>query len=153
MWSYLHPWVLNFRHTPTPSRRILQTHRRQTQDTFIQTAESSVCVWSAVPLDSSTSDVTRMVKGKSAGMTGLKAFSASAPNVTHTADIAEVQRRNSWGSYAGNTLTVTELPAVHSSHPPDLIGGIWRKLKENAQWMSCTSQPEINMRLKHSLTS
>lgn len=39
-----------------------------------------------LPLDSSTSDVTRMVKGKSVGMTGLKAFSASAPTIKHTWD-------------------------------------------------------------------
>lgn len=38
------------------------------------------CFRSGSPLDSSTSAVTLMVKGKSLGMTGLRAFSASAPS-------------------------------------------------------------------------
>lgn len=36
------------------------------------------------PFDSNTSAVTLMVKGKSLGMTGLRAFSARAPAKTRT---------------------------------------------------------------------
>lgn len=37
--------------------------------------------FNALPFDSRTSDVTLMVKGKSLGITGYKAFSARAPKV------------------------------------------------------------------------
>lgn len=45
------------------------------------------CAGSGSPLDSSTSAVTLMVKGKSLGMTGLRAFSASAPSHRETISI------------------------------------------------------------------
>lgn len=81
------------------------------------------------PLDSSTSDVTRMVKGKSGGTTGLSAFSASAPEHTHTHTLRhETPLRLGGEGHERLTLTVTQLSPVDPSHLPDLIGGIRRKL-------------------------
>lgn len=105
---YLHPLERGCLHMLTPWRRILRGDKevekgeeefRHCNPVFLsatscQTMNTFPVVFlhfKNSPFDSSTSAVTRIVKGKSLGMIGLRAFSARAPGDTHKHELIQTQ--------------------------------------------------------------
>lgn len=104
-----------------------------------------------LPFDSSTSAVTLIVKGKSLGMTGLKAFSARAPLKTHTYKhlqhnhiVYQILYRNDWlaEDVDLNTHTMSELSPVEAGDLSNLICCIWRKLKVKGKILTFSRKPK-----------
>lgn len=93
------------------------------------------------PFDSSTSEVTLIVKGKSLGMTGLRAFSASAPletnimNMTWCTQAANfmMQLTTCMKKFCILTPTMSKLSPIDASHLSNLIGCIWRELRNKGK--------------------